>query len=617
MVSILTQEKPGGAVPVAAKVVEDDLSVAEPKDWEAQEAREKERIQFFGLVCLVSLLVLGAGFALGLGIGIKSSVEEKIIMVPILTGSPTNAPTKTPIPEQVHLLESLVPASTLETIRDQPAAPQALAYEWILEELLDPFASINFTSERVAQRFALATVFYSMQGDNWTQNKGWLNHSLHECEWFQQTDTMVYVNEIGIDYVWPKSFEFELQPCEWPHSESHSYQHLWLHNNQLAGTIPPEIGLLSSLRSVYLIGNSHGGTLPTQVGLLTNLEILHWGPSTLSGTIPSQIGKVSRLIVLNALNSNLSGTLPSELGLLTQLEALWLEENSLAGSIPSELASMTNAKQIHLCFNQLNGTIPSELYAMKKATTLFLNHNHLIGSISSRIQALSNLEELRLWSNQLTGAVPSEIGSLLETKILAWADNQLTGNLPSELGSLRQVREIDLSSNRLSGTLPSELGLLTNVGKLKLQSNLLEGSIPPMSQLPLSELLLHHNFLSGSIPSDLPAMHATVPVWQQTWLGDDLMPLSFVVHDNKLSGTLPTNSTWLQGLASFQITKNPLLEGIVPPEVCNITAYPYFALSTEELPQSFFDCTELLCGCDCNCSSSEFQAKLLGQENTP
>jgi hypothetical protein len=39
--------------------------------------------------------------------------------------------------------------------------------------------------ERMKQRFALASVFFAKRGETaWKGKKGWINATLHECQWF-------------------------------------------------------------------------------------------------------------------------------------------------------------------------------------------------------------------------------------------------------------------------------------------------------------------------------------------------------------------------------------------------------------------------------------------------
>jgi Leucine-rich repeat (LRR) protein len=62
-----------------------------------------------------------------------------------------------------------------------------------------------------------------------------------------------------------------------------------LHNNQLIGTIPPEIGNLTNLTSLRLDDNQLTGEIPSEIGNLTNLNSLFLDNNQLSGIIPDEI----------------------------------------------------------------------------------------------------------------------------------------------------------------------------------------------------------------------------------------------------------------------------------------------------------------------------------------
>eukprot|EP00533_Pseudo-nitzschia_delicatissima_P004719 CAMPEP_0116095296 /NCGR_PEP_ID=MMETSP0327-20121206/9587_1 /TAXON_ID=44447 /ORGANISM="Pseudo-nitzschia delicatissima, Strain B596" /LENGTH=77 /DNA_ID=CAMNT_0003586953 /DNA_START=339 /DNA_END=572 /DNA_ORIENTATION=- len=60
-------------------------------------------------------------------------------------------------------------------------------------------------------------------------------------------------------------------------------------DNQLTGTIPTEIGLLTSLTGLYLVYNDLTGNIPSEIGLLKNLKYLKTYRNNLNDTIPSEV----------------------------------------------------------------------------------------------------------------------------------------------------------------------------------------------------------------------------------------------------------------------------------------------------------------------------------------
>ena len=96
-----------------------------------------------------------------------------------------------------------------------------------------------------------------------------------------------------------------------------TYRVLSLGLGGLAGTLPPELGNLGSLRSLWIGGNQSTGQL--------------------TGTLPPELGNLANLRQLYFHGNRLTGEIPSELGNLANLTTLWLDSNRLTGEIPSEL----------------------------------------------------------------------------------------------------------------------------------------------------------------------------------------------------------------------------------------------------------------------------------------
>ena len=70
---------------------------------------------------------------------------------------------------------------------------------------------------------------------------------------------------------------------------------LYLSGNNLTGTIPTELGLLSSLEDLNLEANQLSGTIPTEMGLLSNLKELTLSFNQLTGSVPISLASLSSL----------------------------------------------------------------------------------------------------------------------------------------------------------------------------------------------------------------------------------------------------------------------------------------------------------------------------------
>ena len=82
-----------------------------------------------------------------------------------------------------------------------------------------------------------------------------------------------------------------------------------LSNNNIRGTIPSAIGLLTSLRYLFLNGNALVGTIPSTMGRLMALEMIHLENNYLTGTIPSSLKSLTKLSTLNVNDNYMTGSL--------------------------------------------------------------------------------------------------------------------------------------------------------------------------------------------------------------------------------------------------------------------------------------------------------------------
>ena len=266
-----------------------------------------------------------------------------------------------------------------------------------------------------------------------------------------------------------------------------------LANNNLTGTIPPQLGQLAHLETLLLEDNFElSGQIPAELGNLANLREFSLSGTLVVGAIPAELGNLSRLETLGLAGASLTGAIPAELGNLANLRILELAFNGLTGAIPPELGNLSNLKRLWLDRNQLTGSIPPELGNLSQLEALSIEANKfegmssgdgstgdtnptgdtgpppsstgLTGAIPPELGNLSMLEILRLSQNSLTGAIPPELGGLSNLKMLTLAKNGLAGAVPPELGQLSSLEELNLAHNtELSGVLPSSL---TDLGAL-------------------------------------------------------------------------------------------------------------------------------------------------------
>lgn len=144
-------------------------------------------------------------------------------------------------------------------------SPQHKGTCWMLRQ--DPLRLSQSNRKRFGQRYALAVLWYATQGDKyWKEKQNWMSEK-HECTWYG-----VVCNS------WGTIIELDLG------------------FNDLNGILPRELALLQTLQEIDVHGNDLIGVLPP--GILhawTNMQTLRLHMNGFMGSIPSEIGYMTSL----------------------------------------------------------------------------------------------------------------------------------------------------------------------------------------------------------------------------------------------------------------------------------------------------------------------------------
>eukprot|EP01084_Bolivina_argentea_P220713 374000_1 len=134
----------------------------------------------------------------------------------------------------------------------------------------------------------------------------------------------------------------------------------WNYATLLNGTICPNSlhGVVCDpgdlrIKQLTLDNNNLNGTIPNNIGNLTSLGYLTLHFNQLTGTIPNNIGKLESLSWLILSNNQLTGTIPNNICNLTLLYILYLSNNQLTGTIPNNICNLTLLYILYLSNNQL------------------------------------------------------------------------------------------------------------------------------------------------------------------------------------------------------------------------------------------------------------------------
>lgn len=501
-------------------------------------------------------VVLALGTAYG-ATGFSKKIKGRDIPVDVtLAGdSPSSAPTTKGDLDLVYFTQVALPSYTRLAIQ-QEKSPQGKAIKWLKN---NTFLESYDLSRRM-QRFVLATFFFSTGGDRtWKHDSGWLSDD-NECTWFFNSSQF----EAG-----------KSGPCQ-----NDTITTISLPENNMRGTFPPEMALLSSLEVLEAPSNRLTGFLPTTFGEMEMLRVIHLFDNFISGSIPSELGDAPRLEYLDLEYNLIAQVLPEALGKLTSLTTLVLDRNVLRGMIPIEFGHLTQLDTLYMSANALSGSIPTELGNLRNLTDMQLDENILSGRIPSEIGLLGNLADLTLGNNTLNGTIPSQIGKLSKLTNLDVFYNYLSGTVPSEIGHLTNAATLYLESNQLEGPLPTQLGNLKLLTQFWVFANYLTGTIPShLGQLTLIQSLdLSYNQFTGSLPTELGLL-------------TNLETLS--LEHNDFSGKVPSELGLLSNLKSLRLHGNSF-RGLIPSEICLLVVFGDLKVTV--------DCTNVVCVC-CQCGT--------------
>jgi hypothetical protein len=192
----------------------------------------------------------------------------------------------------------------------------------------------------------LRSTMHALGGEDWSLQNRWLDYYYtnytDECSWKNKANLTGGEDPYDFGDVIVTSSVAGGSVCD----IDGNMLELVLTDNGLAGVLPKEISLLTSLRRLDIAKNEIGGTIPSEIGAMSSLQEL----------------------VIN--NNKLTGSLPSEIGLLASLEIFICARMDITGTVPTEIGSMASMREFQILATQIAGSIPREIYTMQNLTYL-------------------------------------------------------------------------------------------------------------------------------------------------------------------------------------------------------------------------------------------------------
>ncbi|XP_054811717.1 MDIS1-interacting receptor like kinase 2-like [Prosopis cineraria] len=323
------------------------------------------------------------------------------------------------------------------------------------------------------------------------------------------------------------------------------------------GSDQPKSGLIG-IRNLLFQDTLLGGRIPDEIGNIRNLTVLALDGNSFYGPIPPSLGNCTHLSVLRMSENQLSGMIPPSFGGLTNLSEVFLHINKLDGPVPQEFGNLSSLTVLHLAENNFTGELPPQVCKGGKLVNFTAEHNSFTGPIPISLRNCSSLYRVRMEYNQLRGYADQDFGVYPNLSYMDFSYNNVQGEISSNWARCKNLQYLGMSGNSIGGTIPDEIFQLNQLAKLYLSSNQISGEIPSQigNSSSLFTLSLSGNKLSGLIPASIGKF-------------SNLQTLD--LSANMLKGSIPYEIGECSNLLSLNLSNNEL-NGTIPYQIGNLAA---------------------------------------------
>ena len=289
---------------------------------EAYEENKKKTRVGKAEICFMTFLTLGIIAGVVTVILLRDQIWPPPAETPRPTRSPTPEPTLTPTTAYPSYQPSLSMVPTYTGYRDtvilknikritpdlpntgaelDDSTPQSKAAKFIIYD--DPLYVKPYKDDQIMQRYALVTLYYATNGNNWTNTSQWLSKE-PVCSWYGISCSISFDDDKNTPFYVTKVI---------------------LKENNLSNEIPWEMKALTNLTDFSLLKN------------------------TLSGDIFSVVVSMDNLKTLDLRNNQFNEEIDPNLAYMSDLQMLYLEGNQFYGTIPNDLGKSQSLGKFIAC----------------------------------------------------------------------------------------------------------------------------------------------------------------------------------------------------------------------------------------------------------------------------
>ena len=229
-----------------------------------------------------------------------------------------------------------------------PISPESQALAWMQYE--DPVELDSIKLEhrfRIEQRFALLTIWFQSDLD-WYNETNWLTED--ECAWKGVTCITVSTGMRRSLIERDKDNDNDERTLRDGDTVVNTVN---LEQNNLQGTLPPDLSLLKNLVSLNLSRNKLSGTVPEEMSSMNLLEEIYLNDNNLSQRFFLDFSLMPNIATLDLSNNQFEGNIPDSLYSITTINQIRLDNNNFVGRIPENVGNLINLCKTNISFSLL------------------------------------------------------------------------------------------------------------------------------------------------------------------------------------------------------------------------------------------------------------------------